>query len=163
MKFNKWTLLLVAVLGLSLGPIGCVTNQSGKTVVDPVTAAKLAPVLQATASSAVVFAYSKDTNCVAYLDAVRAAVQEFALQDSLTPGLLQAKINALPIKALKTPSAQLVISPLLSIYQAFFSQYVQAGLSDNTGLRTLLSALVQGIADGQQSIKLIQESAASGP
>jgi len=152
---NKFgSLLLVALFALCV-LTGCVTTPSGKHVMDAEKISKLAPALQATVSGAVIYAYTKDTNAVVYVALVRTVVQEFALSSDLSAANLRARINALPVKQLKTAEAQLVITPIISAYKAYGEQYVQAGIAENEGLKILLRAVSEGIADGEAGIAQI--------
>ena len=155
MKKNMFGILLAAALSLSF-LTGCTTTTSGTKVLDPVKAAQLAPALQTSVAGAVVYAYTKDTNSVAYLQVVQTAINEFVLSGDLNPSVLQAKIYGLPIKELKTSEAQLIITPLLAAYKAFGEQYVKAGLAEQEGWKILAKALTDGINDGLSGVAQIQ-------
>lgn len=146
--------VLVAALVL-LFSSGCVTSNTGQSVMDAEKVAKLAPALQASVSGAVIYAYTKDTNAVAYVSLLRTAIQEFALSSDLSAAKLRAKINALPVPQLRTPEAQLVITPIISAYKAYGEQYVRSGIAENAGLKMLLKAVSDGIADGEEGIAQI--------
>lgn len=154
-KFKITTLVLAAVLSLSL-ITGCTTTSTGTKVLDPVKAAQLAPALQTSIAGAVVYAYSKDKNSVKYIEVVQTAINEFVVKGDLSPSILQAKIYGLPVKELKTPEAQLIITPLLAAYKAFGEQYVKAGLAEQEGWKILANALVNGINDGLAGVKQIE-------
>ena len=147
--------MLAAVLSLSL-ITGCTTTSTGTKVLDPVKAAQLAPALQTSIAGAVVYAYTKDTNSVKYIEVVQTAINEFVVKGDLSPSILQAKIYGLPVKELKTPEAQLIITPLLAAYKAFGEQYVKAGLAEQEGWKILATALVNGINDGLAGVRQIQ-------
>jgi lipase chaperone LimK len=136
---------------------GCTTTSSGKKVLDPAAASKLAPILRTSVAGAVVYGYTKNPGSVAYISVVQSALQEFVLSTNMSPSALQAKIYALPVKELKTPEAQLIITPLLSAYAAFGQQYVQAGLEEQVGWKLLAQALVDGVSDGLQGIDQIKQ------
>lgn len=136
---------------------GCATTGSGSGGLDPQAASRLAPILRTTTAGAVIYAYSKDKNSISYISVVQVALQEFVLSTNMSPAVLQAKIRALPIKELKTPEAQLIITPLLSAYAAFGQQYVQAGLEEQVGWKMLAQALVDGVTDGMQGIDQIRQ------
>lgn len=155
MKKNL-NLVCALMLALVVGA-GCVTGPSGGRVIDAEKISKLAPALQATVSGAVIYAYTKDTNSVVYLSLIRTAIQEFALSSDLSALKLREKINALPVKELKTPEAQLVITPIISAYKAYGEQYVQAGIAENEGLKILLRSISEGIADGEAGIAQISK------
>ena len=161
MKINRLiALALTAVLGVtSLTFTGCTTTSTGTKVLDPAAAAKFAPILRTTVAGAVVYAYSKDKNSVTYIAVIQSALQEFVLSTNMSPSALQAKIYALPVKELKTPEAQLIITPLLSAYAAFGQQYVQAGLNEQVGWKLLAQALVDGVSDGLQGVAQIKQGA----
>jgi len=154
-QFKITSLLLAAVLSLSL-ITGCTTTSTGKKVIDPVKVSQLAPALQTTIAGAVVYAYTKDKNSVKYIEVVQTAINEFVLSGDLNPSKLQAKIYSLPVKELKTPEAQLIITPLLAAYKAFGEQYVVAGLAEQEGWKLLAKALVNGINDGLAGVKQIE-------
>lgn len=109
-------------------------------------------------AGAVVYAYSKDKNSVKYIAVVKTALQEFLISTNLSPSALQAKIYALPVKELKTAEAQLIITPILAAYKAYGEQYVQAGISENEGLKVLVTALVNGVDSGLQGVAQINSS-----
>ncbi len=153
MKKILVSLIIAAALLL---PTGCTTTSSGKKVLDPVKIAQLAPALETTVAGAVVYAYSKDKNSVLYIDVVKTALQEFLLSTDLNPSALQAKIYALPVKELKKPEAQLIITPILAAYKAFGEQYVRAGLAEQEGWKLLLQAMVNGVNAGLDGVRQIQ-------
>lgn len=136
---------------------GCTTTASGKKVLDPAAATKLAPILRTSVAGAVVYAYTKNTNSIAYISVVQTALQEFVISTNMSPSALQAKLYALPVKELKTPEAQLIMTPLLSAYAAFGQQYVQAGLAEQEGWKLLAQSLVDGVSDGLQGIGQIKQ------
>jgi len=162
MKNRLIALALTVIMAVAI-PVtftGCTTTPSGTKVLDPAAASKLAPILRTTTAGAVVYAYTKDKNSVAYIGVVQTALQEFLISTNMFPSALQAKIYTLPVKELKTPEAQLIITPLLSAYAAFGQQYVQAGLEEQTGWKLLAQALVDGVADGLQGIDQIKQGQA---
>lgn len=140
---------------------GCTTTGTGQKILDTNQVAKIAPALETAVAGAVIYAYSRDSNSVKYLDVVQSALQEFMLSSDLSPSALQAKIYALPVKELKTPEAQLIITPILAAYKAFGQQYVQAGLGTPAaqGWLMLVQAIVNGINDGMAGVKQIQAGA----
>ena len=154
-KIKILSALTAVVLGLA---IGCTTTSSGKKALDPVKIAQLAPALQASVAGTVVYAYTKDTNSIKYIEVVQTALNEFILADDLSPSKLQAKIYGLPVKELKTPEAQLIITPLLAAYKAYGEQYVKQGLAEQEGWKMLVKALVNGIDDGISGVKQIQSN-----
>lgn len=154
-KIKGLSLVLAAVLSLSF-ITGCTTTSTGTKVLDPVKAAQLAPALQTSIAGAVVYAYTKNTNSVKYIEVVQTAINEFVVKGDLNPSVLQAKIYGLPVKELKTPEAQLIITPLLAAYKAFGEQYVKAGLAEQEGWKLLANALVNGISDGLAGVKQIE-------
>lgn len=127
---------------------GCITTESGKRVLDEQKISQLAPALTTTVAGAVVYAYSKNENSVKYIAVIKMALGDFLLEGDLQPTSLQAKIYGLPIKELKTAEAQLIITPILAAYKAYAEQYIQAGIQENTGLRLLLKAILDGIDSG---------------
>ena len=158
MKRNKFILLATALIITVTAAIftGCTTTPTGGTTLDPLKAAKIAPLIRTAAASAVVYAYAKNTNSVAYADAISVAINSFIVTGDLEPAVLQAKLSALTIKELKTPEAQLIIIPLLSAYKAYGADYVNNGLVNQEGWKIIASALVAGIQDGVQGISLIK-------
>jgi hypothetical protein len=162
MKKNRlFALALTAILAIGSPVVftGCTTTSSGKKVLDPAAAEKLAPILRTSVAGAVVYGYTKDKNSVTWISVVQTALQEFVLSTNMSPSALQAKIYALPVKELKTPEAQLIITPLLSAYAAFGQQYVQAGLEEQVGWKMLAQALVDGVSDGLKGIDQIKQGA----
>lgn len=147
--------MLTALLALSC-VIGCTTTPTGGTGPDPVKVSQLAPALQASVAGAVVYAYTKDPNAVKYINVVQTALNEFVLSDDLSASTLQAKIYGLPVKELKTPEAQLIITPILAAYKAYGEQYLRASLTDQAGWRMLIKAIVDGIGDGLAGVAQIQ-------
>ncbi len=147
--------MLAAFLALSLAT-GCTTTQTGSTGLDPVKVSQLAPALRASVAGAVVYAYTKDANAVKYIDVVQTALNEFILSDDLSASKLQAKIYGLPVKELKTPEAQLIITPLLAAYKAYGEQYLRASIIDQAGWRMLVKSIVDGIGDGLSGVAQIQ-------
>lgn len=139
-----------------LSTTGCQTTSNGQKVLDTNAIAKIAPALQTAVAGAVVYAYTKDRNSVKYIDVVRTAIQEFLLSGDLNPSAFQAKIYGLPVKELKTPEAQLIITPILSAYKAFGEQYVLAGINQQDGWKMLLKAIVAGVDDGMAGVRQIQ-------
>lgn len=161
---KKTFVILALVAGLlvpaMLTTTGCKTNSAGQQVLDTNAVAKIAPALQTAVAGAVVYGYTRDPNSAKYIDVVRTALQEFLLSGDLNPSALQAKIYALPVKELKTPEAQLIITPILSAYKAFGEQYVIAGINQQEGWKMLLRAIVAGVDDGLAGIHQIQVGAA---
>jgi hypothetical protein len=151
-KYIITALLAVALFGFN----GCTTTPTGHQALDPQKVAQLVPALQTTMAGTVVYAYSKDKNSVKYIDVVKTALQEFILSSDLSPSALQAKIYGLPIKELKTPEAQLIITPMLAAYKAFGEQYVKATLTEQAGWKLLVQALVDGVNAGLDGVRQIQ-------
>jgi hypothetical protein len=159
---KKTILGIGASLGLAvilLTPTtGCVTT-NGTKVLDTNVVAKITPALETAVAGAVVYGYTRDHNSILYIDAVKTALQEFLLSSDMSPSALQAKIYALPIKELKTPEAQLIITPILSAYKAFGEQYVSTALNNQEGWKMLIRALVAGVDDGLAGVHQIQAGA----
>lgn len=158
MKKNRYTsaILTAVLLALTVTFTGCTTTSTGQKVIDPLKAEKIAPALRTAVAGAVVYAYTKDKNSIKYIDVVKTALQEFILSDDLSPSKLQAKIYSLPVKELKSPEAQLIITPLLAAYKAFGEDYVKAGLALQEGWKLLTKALTDGIDDGLQGVAQIK-------
>lgn len=150
--------MLAVFLFATLMNTGCTTTSSGTSVLDASKVAQLAPALQATVAGAVVYAYTKDTNAVSYIALIQTALNEFILSDDLSASKLQAKLYGLPVKELKTPEAQLIITPIIAAYKAFGEQYVKAGLAGQDGWKALVKALVDGVTDGMAGITQIKAS-----
>ena len=155
---KRYAISTLLAASLVLAGSGCVTTESGKRVLDEQKIAQLAPALATTTAGAVVYAYSKDTNSVKYIAIIRMALGDFLLEGDLQPSSLQAKIFALPIKELKTPEAQLIITPILAAYKAYAEQYIQAGIQENVGLRMLLKSILDGIDSGLAGVGQIQSA-----
>lgn len=152
--------LCLAVL-LLIGMPGCTTTDSGKKVVDTVTAEKLAPILSGSVAGAVIYAYTRNTNTEVYVSAIRTALYEFAVSDDLSAGALQAKIYSLPIKELKKPEAQLIISPLIATYKGFADPKIKEGLKQDPGLKLLIQAMIDGLDQGLVGINEMKKPVAS--
>jgi len=152
--------VVMMVVAVHVTFTGCTTAPSGTKILDPAAASNLAPILRTTTAGAVVYAYTKDKNSTLYISVIQTAIQEFVLSTNMSPSALRAKIYGLPVKELKTPEAQLIITPLLSAYAAFGQQYVQAGLAEQAGWKLLAQALVDGVADGLQGIDQIKQGQA---
>ena len=159
---KKTLIALVLAIGLALPAListtGCSTTSTGQTVLDTNAVAKLAPALQIAVAGAVIYGYTRDHNSVKYIDVLKTALQEFLLSGDLNPSALTAKIYALPVKELKSPEAQLIITPILAAYKAFGEQYVLAGINQQEGWKTLIRALVTGIDDGLAGVRQIQSN-----
>lgn len=145
---------------VSTNSVGVLSTNTFSTL-DPNAISKLAPILRTTVSGATIYAYTKDTNSVTYIGVIQVALQQFILSTDLSPAALQAAIYKLPVPALKTPEAQLIITPILSAYAAFGEQYVQAGLAQQAGWKMLVQSMVDGITDGMNGIAQIQGNAAA--
>jgi hypothetical protein len=154
-KIRTITALLAAMLAVVI-IVGCTTTSTGTKALDPVKVSQLAPALQTTVAGAVVYAYTKDHNAIKYIAVLQTALNEFVLSTNLNPSVLQAKVYALPVKELKTPEAQLIITPVLAAYKAFGEQYVTAGLADQVGWRMLVKAISDGIESGLAGVKQIE-------
>lgn len=156
---KKTLIALVLAAGIAVPTIlttGCTTTSTGDRVLDTNQVAKIAPALQTAVAGAVVYGYTRDHNSIKYIDVVKTALQEFLLSGDLNPSALQAKIYALPVKELKTPEAQLIITPILAAYKAFGEQYVIAGINQQEGWKMLIRALVAGVDDGLAGVRQIQ-------
>jgi hypothetical protein len=147
------TLLAGALLSLP----ACKTNSSGNQI-DPQTAQALAPVLASSVAGAVVYAYTRDTNSVIYVAAIRTALNEFLISTNLSGAALQATLYNLPIPQLKTPEAQLIMAPLIGAYKAFADKYVKAGIYNDPSLQLLVQSLIDGLDSGLTGVKAIQSS-----
>lgn len=145
-------ILLAAVLCCGFLATGCATSESGKRVVSLQKAQDIAPALAASVSGAVLYGASKDPNAVRYAGAVKEALRQFILSDDMAPAKLQAAITALPIKELKTPEAQMLMTPIFLSYKVFADQRVKAGLTDNEGLKVLVQAVIDGIQAAQEAL-----------
>lgn len=152
-------LLLSALL---IGMTACKTTPTGSQQIDPATADKLAPILSGSVAGAVIYAQNKNTNTVTYVTAIKVAIDEFLLQTNLSPAHLQATLYNLPIKELKTPEAQLIISPLLATYQGFADRPVKDAISKDAGLVVLLKAISDGLAQGLDGIKHMNSATPPG-
>ena len=137
---------------------GCTTTETGKKQIDPVTAEKLAPILSGSVAGAVVYAYDKNKNTEPIIDALTTGLNEFLLTTNMSPAALQAKISGLPVPALKTAEAQMIIAPLLAIYQGFADANVKDTVKQDAGLRILIQAMVDGLNQGLQSIKNMKQA-----
>jgi hypothetical protein len=159
---KKTLIALVLAIGLALPAListtGCTTTSTGQNVLDTNAVSKLAPALQTAVAGAVVYGYTRDHNSVKYIDVLKTALQEFLLSGDLNPSALTAKIYALPVKELKSPEAQLIITPILAAYKAFGEQYVLAGINQQEGWKILIRALVTGIDDGLAGVRQIQSN-----
>ena len=142
------TILGLCLAALLIGMPGCSTTDSGKKVVDVVTAEKLAPILSGSVAGAVIYAYTRNTNTEVYVSAIRTALYEFAVSEDLSAAALQAKIYSLPIKELKKPEAQLIISPLIATYKGFADPKIKEGLKTDPGLKMLIQAMIDGLDQG---------------
>ena len=140
---------------------GCTTTETGRRVVDPVVADKVAPVLTGSVAGAVVYAYTRDKNSEKYLGALKTALQEFLVSDDLSASALQARLYNLPIKELKTPEAQLIIAPLLGAYRAIADQIVKDKTKTDPGLQRLVTALIAGLDEGLNAIAAIKSAPSS--
>lgn len=147
MKYIITTLLLASLLFSS-----CTTTSTGKKTIDPNTADKIAPILAASAASAVVYAYNRDPNSALYIAAVRSFLFEFLESTNLNATELQSKLSDLPIKELKTEVAQLIIAPVIASYKSFGEQLARNGYNNHEGLRLLVRALIDGVGVGLQTI-----------
>ncbi len=155
-KSGLTSLCLVTVMLLALPPLlttGCATSASGKRVVDVQKAQDIAPALAATVSGAVIYGQTRDGNTVFYAGAIKAALREFIVSNDLSPANLQVAISALPIRELKQPEAQLLMTPVFTAYKVYVDQRAKAGLRDNEGLRVLIQAMIDGIEAGEQAIR----------
>lgn len=162
---KKAFLLLCSILSLVLLSTfvfsGCATNAAGDKVLNPYFATNAAPVLNSAVGGAVIFAYTKDTNTAVYCRAIRTALYEFLLSEDLSGAALQAKLYALPIPAMKTAEAQLIMTPLLGAYKGFADRYVKSGIKRDPGLVLLVQALIDGIDQGLSGIGVIQSGSQS--
>jgi hypothetical protein len=158
MKENKFIVLALALALTATAAVftGCTTTPTGGPALDPQKASKIAPIVQTSASSAVVYAYTKNTNTVLYADVIMVAIKDLIVTGNLEPAVLQAKLYALPIKELKTAEAQLILTPLLSAYKAYGEEYVRNGLVSQEGWKILSSALVNGLQDGIAGVAQIK-------
>lgn len=154
------SLAVALVVPALLTTTGCVTTPTGK-VLDTNAVARIAPALETAVAGSVVYAYTKDPNSIKYIDVVKTALQEFLLSGDMSPSALQTKIYALPVNELKTPEAQLIITPILAAYKAFGEQYVIAGINQQEGWKMLIRAIVAGVDDGLAGVHQIQQGAAT--
>jgi hypothetical protein len=149
-------LLVVCAVGVMVLLPGCKTTETGGKTIDKDIALKAAPVIAAAVSGAVIYAYSRDTNSVAYIGLARVTLEQFLEADDLSAGALQAALYGLPIKELRTPEAQLIITPVLAAYKAFAEQIVREGYRKDEGLRTLVRALIDGLDVGLRGVMTIK-------
>lgn len=152
------------IIGLILAALilitpGCTTTDTGKQQIDPVAAEKLAPILSGSVAGAVVYAYTRNANTEAIVDAVKVGLNEFLLTTNMSPAALQAKLNGLPVPALKTPEAQLIIAPLLATYAGFADSSVKDKVKQDEGLRILIQAMVTGLDQGLEGIRAMKQAA----
>lgn len=104
------------------------------------------------------YAYTKDTNSVNYVAAIRTALNEFLVSTNLSGAALQAVLYNLPIPQLKTPEAQLIMAPLIGAYKAFADKYVKAGIYNDPSLQLLVQSLIDGLDQGLTAIQAIQSN-----
>lgn len=150
MKRILTTLPLLAILGLFAG---CATTPGGGTVIDPVRAKQIATGLKTVVSGSVVYAYSKDTNAVRWVQVAESAVETFALGSDLSAAALQAELQAIPVPELHTPEALLIETTILAAYQVYGQEFVVGGLDQNQGLKLLIQAVVDGMKAGLAGIQ----------
>lgn len=154
MKLKLITGLILAAL-IALTP-GCSTT--GNKPIDAVTAEKLAPILSGSVAGAVVYAYQKNPKTEVIVDTVAVALEQFLLSTNLSPAALQATLYNLPVAELKTPEAQLVIAPLLAIYQGFADKQVKEKINNDPGLKLLIQSMVDGLKQGKAAIQQMKSS-----
>lgn len=150
----KSIVVALAAAYLVLSFTGCVTAPTGPPVAgDTDHISKLAPALRSATSGAIIYACMKSQKAPSYLPTIKAAISEFGNGVDLSSKALRAKINALPFPELKTLEAQLIITPVLSAYEAYGEQYVRVGIPLSEGFKTLLKAISAGIEDGEVAVK----------
>lgn len=149
------TAFLAAVIIIPI--TGCATTSGGGgQAVDTDKISKLVPALKATVSGAVIYAQSKDANTIKRLPHIKTAVAQFANGIDLSAASLRLMINALPIPELKTLEAQLIITPVIALYDAYGAEYVKSGIAPSAGFKMLLEAIRDGIEEGEAGIKATQ-------
>lgn len=153
MKWNTITGLFLAALILAMP--GCTTTGG----LNQNTADKIAPILAGSVAGAVVYAYTRNPQTEVYVGTIRAALYEFTLSTNLNPANLQAVLFNLPIPELKKPEAQLIMSPILATYAAFWDQTVKSGVDKNPGMKTLITAMISGLDQGLIGIANIKNPA----
>lgn len=147
--------LFTAFLAVML--TGCATTQNitqfpdGTSVTNVVT--KLDPARTAAALRVIVvtgtrIAVTQDPESREYLSKAQLAICTAAAAGQVSPEQLKSAVDATGIKELKTPEAQVAISSVYGIYQAYYGDVVAQKLNQNEWLVPVLAAICEGLSDG---------------
>src|SRR5690242_6633188 len=112
-------LLVTSSSGCKSVPQTTVTNGVTNTVIvselDPV---RTSDAIRAVVGTAVPFAIQKDTNSVAYFRAAAVILSVAANNGNYDPASLQASLDHISVKELRTPEAKSAINAAFGIYRA---------------------------------------------
>lgn len=122
-----------------------VTNQVSKSELDPI---RTSEAIRTIVSTAVPFAIEKDAHAIAYFRGATIVLRAAAEGGRYDPDALQATLNTISVKEVRSPEAKACINAALGIYRAYFGEAVNAKLDQNEWVKPVLLALANGINDG---------------
>jgi hypothetical protein len=118
---------------------------TGCATLTPTQLARTQAILNATVPIAVEYAVIKETRTIPYFRAAADAIDLAASTGNIDPTKLVASLQALGVKELKTPEAELAIMAGVGIYQVFFAETVSGDVNAVAILHTLAMDIRQGL------------------
>lgn len=158
--------LILPILAVALLAIGCTTVKTVTTGSDGSTVTNTVKVfdLQLATNSinnivpgAVKVLVAKEPKAGVYLLDVAGSINVFILKGNLSPDNLKKVLASTGLKELKTDEALAITETILALYQTYFGQAVQDGVSQNVNvlpiLRALSDSIMQGLAAASSEIR----------
>jgi hypothetical protein len=97
---------------------------------------------------AVNLAVSQEPQARAYLADAAVVINLVLASGSYDPNSLNAALNTLGVKEVRTPQAQAAIDAAVALYKGMYGQVVEAQLDKVTWLPPILKAIADGITEG---------------
>lgn len=157
-------LAAVVAVGLVSGTTGCGTtpgnpSSTNSVSLTPQQLTNTAILVKGTVSSALLLVVQKSgTNSVSYICASGDVLSLFLGGGDFSPEKLQADLQKIPVKGLKSAEAGLVINTLTTVYSLYYADYVQNHINGKQVAAVVLGALRDGV---QTACRL--SSPSSGP
>ena len=147
--FSAGKVLRFILLAVVVGVVGCSTVGS---LTPQQRADRARVVLQATSEAAVLFAYSKDTNALRYVDLTIAVLDKVLVSTNLAPSSVSTQLATVGVKELKSTEAQLALTTLEMTYDLFWSDLVRQNVDAAVYAKEVLGGLRVGLWNGRQKL-----------
>lgn len=146
-------MVLLALIAIPIVSPGCKTVSASDGGTNSAPVVRIDPEMTSDAiriavAAAVPFAIEKDTNSIPYLRAAAIVLNAAADAGNYDPAQLQASLDHISVKELRSAEARAGINAAFAIYRAYAGKAVDAKLSQDVWVKPVLKALADGISAG---------------